>query len=58
MVFTVVALLVAVLEERRHITARLELLPKWGFGLILGVLLLIVEIYGTDRSLPFIYFQF
>ena len=41
MVFTVVALLVAVLEESTAHYERLELLPKWSLGMILGVLLLL-----------------
>ena len=53
-----VSVLLAVLEEFKCLTKRIEALPVWSLGLILGVLLFVVEIFGTDRSLPFIYFQF
>jgi alginate O-acetyltransferase complex protein AlgI len=58
MVLCVLSVLIAVLEEFDCLTKHIEAVPVWSLGLILGVLLFVVEVFGTDRSLPFIYFQF
>ena len=58
MTLCALSLVIAVLEELHGVTKRLEAIPAWSLGLVLGVLLFVVEIFGTDRSLPFIYFQF
>jgi D-alanyl-lipoteichoic acid acyltransferase DltB (MBOAT superfamily) len=50
--------LIAVFEEFKGVTKRVTAVPAWCLGLILGVLLFVVEIFGTDGRLPFIYFQF
>jgi alginate O-acetyltransferase complex protein AlgI len=52
------SVLIAVLEEFKSVTERIAAVPAWSLGLILGVLLFVAEIFATDRSLPFIYFQF
>lgn len=49
---------IGLVEENEQFSRRLEALPVWSFGMVLGVLLFLVEIFGTDRTLPFIYFQF
>lgn len=52
------ALIIAILEERFSLGERISLAPVWAVAAVIGMLLFLVEIFGQDASLPFIYFQF
>jgi alginate O-acetyltransferase complex protein AlgI len=54
-----VALALAVLEERPGWFDRLAAAPAWAYGTAMALLLLCLELVGvTDISVPFVYFQF
>ncbi len=57
--FVVLALLLAVAEEKRRIFERPAAAPAWAHAAGLALVLAAIEIFGvTDRSIPFVYFQF
>lgn len=51
-------LAIAILEERFPLAEHLSRAPLWTVAAIAGSLLFLVEIFGQDAALPFIYFQF
>ena len=52
------SLVIAVLEERFGLGERISRAPMWSVAAVIGVLLFLVELFGQDKSIPFIYFQF
>ena len=58
MALTGIALLAALLAERQAFLDRIERVPPWALAGCLGGLLFVVEIFGLDANLPFVYFQF
>jgi D-alanyl-lipoteichoic acid acyltransferase DltB (MBOAT superfamily) len=58
-VFVVIALILAVLEEKRGVLGRLGQAPGWVQAAVLAMALGAIEIFGvTDQTIPFVYFQF
>ena len=54
-----VALVVAIAEERWEAVERLMTEPAWAYAAGLAVMLFCLEVFGViDASIPFIYFQF
>jgi len=54
-----VALVVAIAEERWEAVERLMTAPAWAYAAGLAVMLFCLEVFGViDASIPFIYFQF
>ena len=54
-----VALIVAMVEERWDAVERLMTAPAWAYAAALAVVLFCLEVFGViDASIPFIYFQF
>jgi hypothetical protein len=58
MVLAAAALIIAILEERFSLGERVSRAPVWAVAAMIGVLLFVVELFGQDAALPFIYFQF
>ncbi len=57
--FIAIALVLAVLEEKRGSLSRLGAAPAWAYSLGVALVLAAIEIFGvTDQSIPFVYFQF
>jgi alginate O-acetyltransferase complex protein AlgI len=57
--FIAVTLVLALVEEKRHLLERMGSAPAWAHAVGLALVLAAVEIFGvTDRSIPFVYFQF
>ena len=52
------ALLVAIVEETLGLSERVSRASTWSVAAIIGMLLFLVELFGQDAALPFIYFQF
>jgi Predicted membrane protein involved in D-alanine export len=54
-----VALALAVVEEKRDWFARIVEAPAWAYATALAAMFLCLEVFGViDASIPFIYFQF
>ncbi|HWF46010.1 MAG TPA: MBOAT family protein [Bryobacteraceae bacterium] len=58
MVLSVIALVIAIFEERIQLSARLQRAPLLAYGSALALLLLLVETFSPDAARNFIYFQF
>jgi alginate O-acetyltransferase complex protein AlgI len=53
------ALVLALLEEKKEWFEEVSLGPAWAYGAVCAVLLLAVELIGfTEAAVPFVYFQF
>jgi alginate O-acetyltransferase complex protein AlgI len=52
------SLVIAVLEERFGLGERISRAPVWIVAAAIGALLFLVELFGQDKAIPFIYFQF
>jgi len=56
---SVIALLLALLEEKKEWFEKIAVGPAWTYGAVCAVLLLAVELLGfTENAVPFVYFQF
>ena len=55
-----IALLMALIEEKWELVGqRLSRGPAWAYAMLIIALLFSVELIGvTDKSVPFVYFQF
>jgi alginate O-acetyltransferase complex protein AlgI len=58
MVLTGVALLAALSLQRLSLLDAVRRSPAWAVAVYLGMLLFVVELFGVDAKIPFIYFQF
>jgi D-alanyl-lipoteichoic acid acyltransferase DltB (MBOAT superfamily) len=57
--FIAITLVLAILEEKRQVLARLGTAPVWVHALGVAFVLAAIEVFGvTDQSIPFVYFQF
>jgi alginate O-acetyltransferase complex protein AlgI len=57
--FIAITLVLAILEEKRQVLARLAAAPGWVHALGVAFVLAVIEVFGvTDQSIPFVYFQF
>jgi hypothetical protein len=57
--YAVLALVLAVLEERNAWFERLPAAPRWAYATAIAACLFCLELIGfTDRFVPFVYFQF
>ncbi len=55
----VIALVLALLEEKKTWFDKIAVGPSWAYGAVCSVLLLSIELLGfTDNTVPFVYFQF
>jgi alginate O-acetyltransferase complex protein AlgI len=58
-VLALIALLLALLEEKKEWFEEISLGPAWAYGAVCALLLLSVELIGfTEATVPFVYFQF
>jgi len=59
LVFLGIALLMALIEEKWELIERLSRGPAWAYAMLIIALLFSVELIGvTEKSVPFVYFQF
>jgi hypothetical protein len=58
MVLAGISLLAALWEEQRPMIESVRRAPAWALAGCLGTLLFVVEIFGVDGNIPFVYFQF
>lgn len=57
--FIAITLVLAILEEKHQVLARLGAAPVWVHALGVAFVLGAIEVFGvTDQSIPFVYFQF
>ena len=58
MAMTVIALIAAMSAGRLGMIKMVRQSPSWVAAVGFGVLLFVVELFGVDQAIPFVYFQF